>query len=229
MERKEYSVSEAVRLIGVESHVLRYWEEELRIEIRRSAQGHRIYSEEDIETFRRVRELKDKGLQLKAIRLLMEGRKARQSGTDMAQDGFERQVRELVEGALSGDMLSESAPSKNPLPESAPSEDPFPEDMCSEDMLSEDVGYEIIAAEEEPGDMHRFEMILRRLMEDVLSEQNEKLEQAIAGRLRDELEDFCLQYYQIVREAAAAAEQQPGRIRRAARRLRKLICGERKE
>lgn len=72
MEEKLYSVSEAVRLIGVESHVLRYWEEELHIEIQRTSQGHRIYSAENIEMFRQVRELKEKGIQLKAIRVLLE-------------------------------------------------------------------------------------------------------------------------------------------------------------
>ena len=71
MEEKIYSVSEAVRLVGVESHVLRYWEEELKIPIRRSSQGHRLYSERDIELFGKVREWRQKGLQLKAIRLLL--------------------------------------------------------------------------------------------------------------------------------------------------------------
>ena len=71
MDEKEYSVSEAVRLIGVESHVLRYWEEELQIAIRRTSQGHRIYSQENIDTFCQVKKLKEKGIQLKAIRVLL--------------------------------------------------------------------------------------------------------------------------------------------------------------
>ena len=41
MDEKLYSVSEAVRLIGVESHVLRYWEEELNNTIQRTILGHR--------------------------------------------------------------------------------------------------------------------------------------------------------------------------------------------
>lgn len=73
MEEREYSVSEAVRLIGVESHVLRYWEEELHVPVGRSAQGHRMYSAHDIELFQRTKELKECGIQLKAIRLLLEG------------------------------------------------------------------------------------------------------------------------------------------------------------
>lgn len=71
MDKKEYSVSEAVRLIGVESHVLRYWEEELQIAIRRTSQGHRVYSQENIEMFCQVKQLKEKGIQLKAIRVLL--------------------------------------------------------------------------------------------------------------------------------------------------------------
>ncbi len=67
-----YSVSEAVQKTGVPSHVLRYWEDELHLSIRRSAQGYRVYSAENIVTFRKVKELKEKGIQLKAIRLLME-------------------------------------------------------------------------------------------------------------------------------------------------------------
>lgn len=72
MEEKSYSVSEAVRLVGVESHVLRYWEDELNISIQRNAQGHRIYSSRDIKVFRKAKDWKEKGLQLKAIRVLLE-------------------------------------------------------------------------------------------------------------------------------------------------------------
>ena len=71
MEEKVYSVSEAVRLVGVESHVLRYWEEELELLIHRNALGHRIYGSRDIELLCRVKEWKEKGLQLKAIRVLL--------------------------------------------------------------------------------------------------------------------------------------------------------------
>ena len=91
MEEKIYSVSEAVRLVGVESHVLRYWEEELGISIRRSSQGHRIYSERDIELFCKVREWRQKGLQLKAIRLLLNKEDVAEEAVD-----FDRQVKTIA-------------------------------------------------------------------------------------------------------------------------------------
>lgn len=72
MNEKRYTVSETVRLIGVESHVLRYWEEELGLDIQRNNQGHRVYTEKNIRDLQQARKLKEEGLQLKAIRTLMD-------------------------------------------------------------------------------------------------------------------------------------------------------------
>ena len=66
-----YLISEAARKVKVESHVLRYWEEELALPIKRNELGHRYYTSEDIERFIRIKNLKEQGLQLKAIRLLL--------------------------------------------------------------------------------------------------------------------------------------------------------------
>jgi deoxyribose-phosphate aldolase len=37
----------------VESHVLRYWEEELHLPIKRNELGHRYYTKEDVELFKK--------------------------------------------------------------------------------------------------------------------------------------------------------------------------------
>ncbi len=68
---KTYSIGEAAKLTGVESHVLRYWEEELDIKIKRNEMGHREYEEQDIKILQKVKLLKDKGIQLKAINNLV--------------------------------------------------------------------------------------------------------------------------------------------------------------
>ena len=72
-EKKEerYLISETAKLVGVESHVLRYWEEELKLPIRRNELGHRYYTKEDVEQFREIKKLKEQGLQLKAIRTVL--------------------------------------------------------------------------------------------------------------------------------------------------------------
>lgn len=68
---KIYMISDAAKQIEVEAHVLRYWEEELRLPVKRNEMGHRYYTQEDIRQFCRIRELKEQGLQLKAIRSML--------------------------------------------------------------------------------------------------------------------------------------------------------------
>ena len=51
--------------------MLRYWEEELKLPIRRNELGHRYYTREDVEQFREIKKLKQQGLQLKAIRTVL--------------------------------------------------------------------------------------------------------------------------------------------------------------
>lgn len=69
---KQYKISEMTKLINVEAHVLRYWEEELQLPIKRNDLGHRYYTEEDKELFLRVKQLKEKGIQLKGIRSILD-------------------------------------------------------------------------------------------------------------------------------------------------------------
>ena len=37
------TIKEAAKKLHVEAHVLRYWEDELKLDIKRNAQGHRYY------------------------------------------------------------------------------------------------------------------------------------------------------------------------------------------
>ena len=68
---KRYIISDASKMVEVESHVLRYWEDELGIEIPRNELGHRYYTDYYITLFRKIKELKDGGFQLKAIKILL--------------------------------------------------------------------------------------------------------------------------------------------------------------
>ena len=51
---KTYLISEAAGLVQVETHVLRYWEEELGLPIKRNKLGHRFYTGSDVEFFKEV-------------------------------------------------------------------------------------------------------------------------------------------------------------------------------
>lgn len=64
-------ISDVAKLLNVEGHVLRYWEEELELNIRRNEFGHRYYEKKDIQLLSRIKELKEQGLQLRAIKNLL--------------------------------------------------------------------------------------------------------------------------------------------------------------
>ena len=177
MEEKIYSVSEAVRLVGVESHVLRYWEEELKIPIRRSSQGHRLYSERDIELFGKVREWRQKGLQLKAIRLLLNKEDVAEEAVD-----FDRQVKTI-----------------------AYDEQGIKEQEIKEQEIDEQEAqsYEIVSTEDTKENLEKIMLILKQMMKEVTEEQDRRLEQMISDAVRDEMETLYFEYIQIMREAAA--------------------------
>ncbi len=72
MEGTRYMISDAASLVNVESHVLRYWEEELELDIPRNEMGHRYYTDDNLREFLRIKEWKEQGYQLKAIRMLVQ-------------------------------------------------------------------------------------------------------------------------------------------------------------
>lgn len=79
MEKVRYMISDAADMVHVESHVLRYWEDELELVIPRNEMGHRYYTRENIKEFQRIKELKEQGYQLKAIRMILHNGKQEES------------------------------------------------------------------------------------------------------------------------------------------------------
>ncbi len=71
MKENRHLISEAAKLVGIETHVLRYWEEELSLTIHRNEMGHRYYTDQDIQVLKNVHKLKEQGFQLKAIKLII--------------------------------------------------------------------------------------------------------------------------------------------------------------
>lgn len=98
-------ISDAAKEVKVESHVLRYWEEELHLPIKRNELGHRYYTEEDVERFKQIKGMKERGLQLKAIKMILRDGKLdvlpmeQQSGggTDRAENAV-REQGQVLEG-----------------------------------------------------------------------------------------------------------------------------------
>ncbi len=87
MVKEKYLINEAAKEVHVETHVLRYWEDELELSIGRNEQGHRIYTQEDIDRFIEIKNLKDQGLQLKAVKIILnQVQSEHEGGEDMRAD-----------------------------------------------------------------------------------------------------------------------------------------------
>lgn len=71
MGEKRYIISDASKMLGVESHVLRYWEEELNVVIPRNEMGHRYYTDNHINLLKNVRDLKNQGYSLRTIKMML--------------------------------------------------------------------------------------------------------------------------------------------------------------
>lgn len=76
MGEVRFMISEAAKQVRVESHVLRYWEEELGLTIGRTEMGHRYYTKDDIQLFCCIKKLKDEGMLLKDLKPLIPELKA---------------------------------------------------------------------------------------------------------------------------------------------------------
>ena len=119
---KTYLISDAAKRVQVESHVLRYWEEELKLPIKRNEMGHRYYTEDDIRRFQELRDLKEQGLQLKAIRNVLmreeqEGMKRHvvmvNKGEFMPVPEESREAKSLRLQQLLQNMIAEAVRSNN--------------------------------------------------------------------------------------------------------------------
>ena len=97
MGEKRYIISDASKMLNVESHVLRYWEEELEIKIPRNEMGHRYYTEGNIESLRKVRDLKKQGYSLKAIKNMVNPKKGARENKESNERLTVRQPISLME------------------------------------------------------------------------------------------------------------------------------------
>ena len=91
---KCYTVAETVKMTGVKSYVLRYWEDELELPISRNEMGHRYYTEDNIQMFHRIKDLKEQGYQLKAIKVLLPELKKRKADSSAEIIDLEQKLAE---------------------------------------------------------------------------------------------------------------------------------------
>ena len=142
-----YTVRQTVEMTGVKSYVLRYWEEELELQIHRNELGHRYYTGYDIQLFLNIKELKRRGLQLRAIKKLIPQITASMSG-------FEESGAALLEG-IAKDISEDTQESAEEDINTEQSTDAVKEEIHNNEKILE------------------FQTILERLIEQELRSQNE--------------------------------------------------------
>lgn len=199
MEQVRYMISDAANIVAVESHVLRYWEDELELTVPRNEMGHRYYTQENVDQFLRIKELKEEGYQLKAIKILLQQEKQDRLHNDLsaAVEHITRPAQETGSGqALKQTLPVKQMPEKNQtqpasVPQMTPQErmEQFQELMTqivrnamtdNNKDLSKDIGTEV-------GDRVLKEMnYLMRVQDEQEEERFKKLDEAIRsyGRRR---------------------------------------------
>lgn len=69
-----FRIGEVAQLVGVDAHVLRYWESEFRMKPRRSPSGQRLYRRSDLSKFLRIKSLlHDEGYTIAGARKVLTG------------------------------------------------------------------------------------------------------------------------------------------------------------
>ena len=72
-DKKYFSMGEASNILGVKDHILRYWEKAFKnfFSVKRVS-NRRMFQKSDLITFLKIKELSERGLNVKAIKKILE-------------------------------------------------------------------------------------------------------------------------------------------------------------
>ncbi len=189
-------ISDAAKAVCVESHVLRYWEEELQLPIKRNELGHRYYTKEDVERFKNIKDMKERGLQLKAIKMILKNGRL-----DMLSDG-ENESAQVVQEA-SRELQEAVKPLQEPV---KPLQRPTQGTM----------------AETREEKAQRLQWIMQQMIKQAVRENNEELVQRVKESVIKELDyQFRMQEERDEERARIEAERSENYYRKMDELLRK--------
>ena len=158
---KRYMISDAAKLVDVETHVLRYWEEELDLTIIRNEMGHRYYTESDINLFRNIKIIKEKGFQLKAVKTLVP--QLRECEADKLSDLMPLKADDINYNVVEYEKMNEERAENKAITISSKR-----------------------AIKNVPDDkMQQFQMIIKGIISEALMENNYELGKEVSGRVSD--------------------------------------------
>ena len=183
-----YLISEASRRLHVEAHVLRYWEEELQLEIPRNELGHRYYTEKQLALFQRIKELKELGYQLKAIRTSLheeeEQEAAEKAGffvEDSVEDPMEGSVEDSIEGSVEASVKEELP--FTILPGQKTEDRQLP--LEASGSVHTDEAFSLASSEK----LEQFQNIMTEVMAEALRRNHEEFSRQVGGEISDKISD----------------------------------------
>ncbi len=177
MDDNIYVISQVVEKTNIKSHTIRYWEEELNLTINRNNMGHRCYSEEHINLFLKIKELKDLGYQLKAIKLLLPDIKKLD---DLDRVGILKLKDEMNLRAMGLNIAGTSEKELGNGQEIDGSE--LGQDNS---QLVEGKGHHLSVKSRTTEKMNQFQDIMKRIMLDAVRENNIEITEAVTERVTD--------------------------------------------
>jgi DNA-binding transcriptional MerR regulator len=195
-----YTVRQAIEMVGVKAYVLRYWEEELQLEIHRNEMGHRYYTGYDIQLFMNIKELKNRGLQLRAIRNLIPQMPLKEFPIPDKDVSDISKLKDKKSGE-SGDVEMKDQKSKgrklkNQKTKAQEAENPKEKEQPSREAQWK--GRESKDPKADEKKIIEFQEILERLIEQEMQTKNEEEE-------RCRTLDLAIRRQQVARREAAAA------------------------
>lgn len=200
-------ISDAAKKVHVEAHVLRYWEEELELPIKRNELGHRYYTEEDVKRFQEIRELKERGLQLKAIRLILKNGKL-----DRLADGENTQAEKAAEAAKIAEKANSAAKIAEKMPADAQHGKKTVEVLKAAEKVTGEVEpiktTSVVGEESREEKAARLQWLLKQLFREVLQENNEAVCREVRESILKEMD------YQFRMQEEREDEREAAQIKR---------------
>lgn len=180
MNEKRYMISDTSKQLEVEPHVLRYWEEELDMKIKRNEMGHRYYTEEDIRVLKTVRDMKNEGFQLKVIKQVLK---------DIYSDPQYNYI-DLLErrDVMNREIMEDNHPKVVEMqPQSTYLSGTYPSEPLSPGTLTTPKTAGPVMTDELK--MERFQEIMLKIIGKALENNQEALSMAITSGVSDQVSD----------------------------------------
>lgn len=181
MSEPRYIISDASKKLKVEPHVLRYWEEELSLDIPRNEMGHRYYKEENLLLLAKIKKMKEKGMHLKAIKLAMPRINEIDQLDDVSfykvRDELNRQAEGNFDAKANGlSVVPGTGLQAKPLMEAVKKASKETKTPAADSGRQEEGG---------PDKMDQFRMIMRGIISEAMQENQQGMAETVSGSVSE--------------------------------------------